>query len=168
MSRHRVSNGHGRAGHGVQVGRGLAEVVAMARIMSRRAGMLAAVYAVGWTVGAVLVAYGDNVRLSAFGLGLMAPGGGLAYYGHWPELLVLEVVLAWLARKREWALIGYAWFAVGAVMLTHAPHPDMFWPAAVWVVPAATVVPALVCVALLIRRLAAGSVDQSVGQRSPK
>ena len=43
-------------------------------------------YAGAWLLGAVLVFTAVDPRLTGFGLGLLAPGGGLAYHGHWAAL----------------------------------------------------------------------------------
>ena len=50
-----------------------------------RAKRVATFYVGAWLLGAVLVVAAMDPRLTGFGLGLMDPGVGLAYHGHWPR-----------------------------------------------------------------------------------
>ncbi|NKX86842.1 hypothetical protein [Nocardia coubleae] len=125
-------------------------------------------FALFWVLGAVCVLASSNARLTSFGLGLMAPGGGLAYYGHWPELVALTALLVWLAGRGEWSVCAYIWFAIAAVSLSHSPHPGHLWQAATWVIPVVSVVPGLVWVGWVARRARTAGFDHSVGQGSSK
>jgi hypothetical protein len=55
-------------------------------LRTRALSVVAAFYVAAWATGLMLVWTDGDPRLVGFGLGLMAPGGGLAFYGHWPEL----------------------------------------------------------------------------------
>jgi hypothetical protein len=121
--------------------------------LTRTLSVVAALYVAAWATGLMLVWTDGDPRLVGFGLGLMAPGGGLAFYGHWPELAAILASAALAGWKREFAILailGFAWFVVAAISLTHGPHPGMGWSAARWVVPAVTVLPALISLRVLL------------------
>jgi hypothetical protein len=101
-------------------------------------------YLGAWSLGAVLVFAAVDPRLTGFGLGLMAPGAGLAYHGHWAALAVFVAAAVFAVRQRGFGVLAWAWFALALLMLTHGPHPGEGWPAAQWVVPAATIPVAVV------------------------
>ena len=104
-----------------------------------RAKRVATFYVGAWLLGAVLVVAAMDPRLTGFGLGLMAPGAGLAYHGHWAALAATVAAAVFAARMRSFAVLIWAWFALALLMLTHGPHPGEGWPEAQWVIPALTV-----------------------------
>jgi hypothetical protein len=114
-------------------------------------------YLGAWSLGAVLVFAAVDPRLTGFGLGLMAPGAGLAYHGHWAALAVFAAAAAFAVRLRVFGVLTWAWFALALLMLTHGPDPCEGWLAAQWVVPVVTVpvavVGALVAAGISFRRV---------------
>jgi hypothetical protein len=95
-------------------------------------------YVGAWWLGVVLVFAAADARLTGFGLGLMAPGAGLAYHGHWAALAVVVAAAVFAVRLRTFAVLGWVWFVLAVLMLTHGPDPCEGWPEAQWVIPAVT------------------------------
>jgi hypothetical protein len=106
---------------------------------------VATCYVGAWLLGAVLIAAAVDPRSTGFGLGLMAPGAGLAYHGHWAALAATVVAAVFAVRMRTFAVLAWAWFALALLMLTHGPHPGEGWPEAQWVIPALTVPIVVLC-----------------------
>jgi hypothetical protein len=99
----------------------------------RRHGLL---YFTAWLAGLVLALTGLSPRLTGFGLGLMVPGGGLAFYGHWAEAAISLAGVGCLILMRRSALAVLIWLVVAASPLTHDPHHGYMWMTGLWIVPA--------------------------------
>lgn len=101
------------------------------------------VAALGWAAALLVVASAPGDRLIGLALGVLFPGGGLAFYGHWPEFaLVVSTVVA-LAARRMVGILALLWAGAALFEITHDPAPDQRWPFASVVIPvlfAATVV----------------------------
>jgi hypothetical protein len=96
----------------------------------------ALLYLAAWLTGLVLTLTQLSARLTGFGLGLMAPGGGLAFYGHWAEAAISLAGVGALILMRRPALTVFTWLVVAAASLTHDPHHGYVWTAGEWIVPA--------------------------------
>jgi hypothetical protein len=113
-----------------------------------------AVYAVFWLLGTVPGLLGANAKLTAFGLGLVAPGAGLLY-GHHPWW-ALAALAAFMLSLAIWWAIGMlvlpplVWLGAAAVA---APTADAAatWSWATVAVPLA--VPTLLAIAFLVHRV---------------
>jgi hypothetical protein len=119
----------------------------------------ALLYVTVWLVGLVLAFSGLSPRLTGFGLGLMVPGGGMAFYGHWAEAAISLAGVGYLILTRRIALGVLAWLVVAATPLTHDPHHGYVWMAAQWILPviSATVAIAMALAAFSSRRAWAGA-----------
>jgi hypothetical protein len=102
-------------------------------VFDRRYGLL---YSTAWLAGLVLALTGLSPRLSGFGLGLMVPGGGMAFYGHWAEAAISLAGACCLTLMRRTALAVLIWLVAAATPLTHDPHHGYVWMAGLWIVPA--------------------------------
>jgi hypothetical protein len=94
------------------------------------------VYFAAWLAGLVLVLTDLSPRLTGFGLGLMVPGGGMAFYGHWAEAAIALVGVGCLMAMRRIAPAVLIWIVAAAAPLTHDPHHGYMWMAGLWLVPA--------------------------------
>ena len=121
-------------------------------------------YFAAWVLGASLTVAALDPRLTGFGVGLMAPGAGLAYHGHWVELALVVAGVAFAVRIHAFGLLAWAWFALAALMLTHTPEPGEAWPAAQWVVPIATAPVVVAAAGLSLRRLRSARRSNRVHQ----
>ena len=101
-------------------------------ISGRRHGL---VYFTAWLAGLVLALTGMSPRLTGFGLGLMFPGGGMAFYGHWAEAAIALAGAGYLIVKRRTALAVLIWLVTAATPLTHDPHHGYMRMAGLWIVP---------------------------------
>ena len=99
----------------------------------RRHGLL---YFTAWLAGVVLALSGLSPRLTGFGLGLMLPGGGMAFYGHWAEAAISLAGVGCLVVMRRTTFAVFSWLVVAAAPLTHDPHHGYVWMAGLWIVPA--------------------------------
>ena len=95
----------------------------------------AVLYAAAWLAGLPLCLADVSPRLTGFGLGLMAPGGGLAFYGHWAEAAISLAGVGLLILMRRTVLTAFSWAVVAAAPLTHDPHHGYVWTAGMWIVP---------------------------------
>ena len=95
----------------------------------------ALLYAAGWLAGLLLCLGDVSPRLTGFGLGLIAPGGGLAFYGHWAEAAISLAGVGLLILMRRTVLTAFSWAVVAAAPLTHDPHHGYVWMAGMWIVP---------------------------------
>jgi hypothetical protein len=122
-----------------------------AATFSRRHALL---YVTAWLAGLVLAFSELSPRLTGFALGLMVPGGGLAFYGHWAEAGISLAGVGCLILMRRIALGAFAWLVGAAAPLTHDPHHGYVWMAGQWTVPvlSATVAIAIALPALRSRR----------------
>ena len=102
-------------------------------VFDRRYGLL---YFTAWLAGLVLALTELSPRLTGFGLGLMVPGGGLAFYGHWAEAAIALAGVGFLIAMRRTALAVLIWLVVATAPLTHDPHHGYMWMAGLWIVPA--------------------------------
>jgi hypothetical protein len=93
-------------------------------------------YVTAWLPGLVLASTAPSPRLTGFGLGLMLPGGGMAFYGHWAEAAISLAGVGCLVLMRRTALAMFSWLVVAAAPLTHDPHHGYVWMAGLWIVPA--------------------------------
>ena len=93
-------------------------------------------YVTAWLAGLVLASTAPSPRLTGFGLGLMLPGGGMAFYGHWAEAAISLAGVGCLVLMRRTALAMFSWLVVAAAPLTHDPHHGYVWMAGLWIVPA--------------------------------
>jgi hypothetical protein len=111
-------------------------------------------YVTAWFAGLLLVLTAMSPRLTGFGLGLMVPGGGLAFYGHWAEAVISLAGVGCLLLTRRTALAMFTWVVVAAASLTHEPHHGYVWTAGQWIVPvlSATVAVVAALAALATRR----------------
>jgi hypothetical protein len=109
-------------------------------------------YAAAWLAGFVLCLAELSPRLTGFGLGLIAPGGGLAFYGHWAEAAISLLGVGSLIVMRRTVLTAFSWAVVAAASLTHDPHHGYVWAAGQWIVPILSATIAAV-VALTSKRL---------------
>jgi hypothetical protein len=119
----------------------------------------ALLYITVWLVGLVLAFSGLSPRLTGFGLGLMVPGGGMAFYGHWAEAAISLAGVGYLVLTRRIALGALAWLVAAATPLTHDPHHGYVWMAGQWTLPviSATVAIAMALAAFSSRRAWAGA-----------
>jgi hypothetical protein len=101
-------------------------------------------YVTAWLAGLLLVLTAMSPRLTGFGLGLMVPGGGLAFYGHWTEAVVSLAGVGCLLLTRRTAPAMFAWVVVAAAPLTHEPHHGYVWTASQWIVPVLSATVAIV------------------------
>jgi hypothetical protein len=92
-------------------------------------------YLSAWLAGLLLVLTALSPRLTGFGLGLMVPGAGLAFYGHWAEAVISLAGVGCLLLMRRAALTMFTWALVAAASLTHDPHHGYVWSAGQWIVP---------------------------------
>ena len=104
-----------------------------ATIFDRRHGLL---YCAAWLAGLALAWTELSPRLTGFGLGLLVPGGGLAFYGHWAEAAISLAGVGCLIVMRRTALAVLIWLVVAAAPLTHDPHHGYMWMAGLWILPA--------------------------------
>jgi hypothetical protein len=110
----------------------------------------ALLYVTAWLVGLVVAGSELSPRLTGFGLGLMVPGGGLAFYGHWAEAAISLAGVGYVILMRRIAVGALAWLVVAAAPLTHDPHHGYMWMAGHWIVP---VLSATVAIAIALTAL---------------
>jgi hypothetical protein len=115
----------------------------------------ALLFVTAWFVGLVVAGSELSPRLTGFGLGLMVPGGGLAFYGHWAEAAISLAGVGYVILMRRIALGTLAWLVVAAAPLTHDPHHGYMWMAGQWIVPvlSGTVAITIALTALSSRRV---------------
>ncbi|BFM14591.1 hypothetical protein R50073_07740 [Maricurvus nonylphenolicus] len=103
------------------------------------------VYLLLCSVSLTLAWFGDSERLSAFGLGMTMPGGGLIYTGQWIALVVTWLLFAvslllWFASGN---IIGppLVWIGAAGYSAYHAGHPHMAenYDVVLWLVPSMVV-----------------------------
>src|SRR5438094_769863 len=82
-------------------------------VTARRMRRAALVYAIVWVLGILPAALGAAPGLSAFGLGLVLPGGGFLFAGS--EVLAVLALLAFVVSL-------FVWWAAGPVVL-----PPIVW-----------------------------------------
>jgi hypothetical protein len=107
----------------------------------------ALLYFTAWLLGLVVAVSELSPRLTGFGLGLIVPGGGLAFYGHWAEAAISLVGVGYLIAMRRTALGALIWLVVAAAPLSHDPHHGYVWTAGQWIVP---VLSATVAIAIAV------------------
>jgi hypothetical protein len=107
--------------------------------VQRRAAL---VYLLLFGVSLAIAWFGGSEQLSALGLGMMVPGGGLIYTGQWVALLVTWLMFAvslllWFASGN---IIGppLVWIGAATYSAYHAGHPHMAanYHAVLWLLPA--------------------------------
>lgn len=107
-------------------------------------------------LGAVLAASAESAAWTAFGLGLLVPGGGL-WYAASPGLAVTAFIVVIFVGGMIWILSGalfvwpLLWLAAALVAAHHGQehaHHGGLWPAAQWAVPVASGLLLAFCIAI--------------------
>jgi len=125
------------------------------------------VVGVVWAVGLALAGFGPPGAATAFGLGLLLPGGGLVYAGH-PLSAGIVAVCFVLASAVFW-LFSPLWLPVavwlaGSVWAGAVTGTDPGSPSARWAVPATLAV--LVVLGAVIRAVSFRAVRRDVAARN--